>query len=75
MTILAAIIMFNTKQFKSVTLKITIGLFFCVLIYYLNNFFYVLGDTGKIPLAASVWVPLFILLIINTRFILSINEK
>ena len=75
MTVLAAIIMFNTKQFKSVSLKITIGLFFCVLIYYLNNFFYVLGDTGKIPLTASVWAPLFILLIINTRFILSINEK
>ncbi len=75
MTVLAAIIMFNTKQFKSVSFKITIGLFFCVLIYYLNNFFYVLGDTGKIPLTASVWAPLFILLIINTRFILSINEK
>ena len=75
MTILASIIMFNTKHFKSIVLKITIGLFFCVLIFYLNNFFYVLGDTGKIPLTASVWAPLFILLIINTKFILSINEK
>ena len=75
MTILAAIIMFNTKQFKSFSLKITIGLFFCVIIYYINNFFYVLGDTGKIPLAASVWAPLFILLTINTKLILNINEK
>ncbi len=75
MTILAAIIMFNTKRFKSVIFKITVGLFFCVLIYYLNNFFYVLGDTGKIPLVTSVWAPLFIILIINTRFILTINEK
>ena len=75
MTILAAIIMFNTKQFKSFSLKITIGLFFCVIIYYINNFFYVLGDTGKIPLTASVWAPLFLLLITNTKFILNINEK
>ena len=75
MTILASILMFNTKQFRSFSLKITIGLFFCVVIYYINNFFYVLGDTGKIPLTASVWAPLFLLLIINTKFILSINEK
>ena len=75
MTILAAIIMFNTKQFKSFSLKITIGLFICVIIYYINNFFYVLGDTGKIPLAASVWAPLFLLLLINTKFILNLNEK
>ncbi len=75
MTVLAAIIMFNTKQFKGVSLKITIGLFLCVLIYYINNFFYVLGDTGKIPLLASVWIPLFLLSIINTRFIININEK
>ena len=47
MTILAAIIMFNTKQFKSVSFKITIGLFFCVIIYYLNNF---LSCDTKIPL-------------------------
>ena len=75
MTILAAIIMFNTKQFRSYSLKITIGLFICVIIYYINNFFYVLGDTGKIPLTASVWAPLSLLLLINTKFILSINEK
>lgn len=75
MTILAAIIMFNTKQFKSISLKITIGLFICVIIYYINNFFYVLGDTGKIPLTASVWAPLFLLLLINTKFILNLNEK
>ena len=75
MTILAAILMFNTKQIRSIAFKITIGLFLCVMVYYINNFFYVLGDTGKIPLVASVWVPLFILLLINTRFILNINEK
>ena len=75
MTILAAIIMFNTKQFRSFSLKITIGLFFCVIIYYINNFFYVLGDTGKIPLAASVWAPLSLLLITNIKFILNINDK
>ena len=43
-TIFASLIMFNIKQFKSSTLKITIG-YFSVIIYYLNNFSYVLGST------------------------------
>ena len=38
MTVLATIIMFNVKGFKSNTLKISIGLFFSVIIYYMNNF-------------------------------------
>ena len=75
MTILSGVIMFNTKKFKSSTLKISIGLFFCVIIYYLNNFFYVLGDTEKIPLSISVWLPLIFLVLINTQMMLKINEK
>jgi lipopolysaccharide export system permease protein len=39
MTILSSIIMFNTKRSSSKIFKITIGLFFSVVIYYINNFF------------------------------------
>ena len=38
MTILSSIIMFNTKNLNSNTLKIVIGLFFSVIIFYLTNF-------------------------------------
>lgn len=75
MTILSAIIMFNTKKFKSPTFKISIGLAFCVIIYYINNFFYVLGDTEKIPLYISVWLPLIFLILVNTKMTMRINEK
>ncbi len=75
MTIIAAIIMFNTKQFKSTTLKISIGLFLSVVIYFINNFFYVLGNTEKISTVASVWTPLIILSIINFLMVYRINEK
>ena len=75
MTILSAIIMFNTKSFKSTTLKITIGLFFCVIIYYTNNLFQVLGSTEKIPLIISVWIALLILFFVNAVSMLKINEK
>ena len=75
MTIIASIIMFNTKSFKSNTLKISIGLFFSVLIYFVNNFFNVLGNTEKISIIASVWSPLIILSILNLLMIFQINEK
>ena len=75
MTFLSGIIMFNTKRFKSDTLKVSIGLFFSVLIYYMNNFFYVLGKTEKIPLIVSVWIPIFLLMLINSVYSFKINEK
>ena len=75
MTVLSSIIMFNTKIFKSTTLKITIGLFFCVIVYYINNLFQVLGSTEKIPIILSVWITLLILALLNLVAILRINEK
>ena len=75
MTILATIIMFNTKKFKSNTLKISIGLFLSVLIYYMNNFFNVMGKTEKIPIIPSIWIPIILLLIINIIYGRKINEK
>ena len=44
-------------------------------IYYVNNFFYVLGNTEKISMIISVWFPLFVLIFANTTMILRINEK
>jgi len=75
MFIFSAIIMMNTKTFKNKSLKITIGLFFSVIIYYINNFFYVLGTSEKINVISSVIIPLIILIIINTIFIRNINAK
>ena len=75
MTILSALIMFNTKHFKSSTLKITVGLFLCVLIYYLNNFSYVLGNTEKISLIMSIWMPMMVLFLVNLIMMIKINEK
>tara|TARA_Y100000992_G_scaffold293336_1_gene251828 strand:+ start:1627 stop:2700 length:1074 start_codon:yes stop_codon:yes gene_type:complete len=75
MTIFSSIIMLNTRQFKSSILKISIGLFFSVLIYYFNNFFNVMGKTEKIDLTLSVVMPLIFLGLINTVMIRKINAK
>ena len=75
MTIISSIIMFNTKRFKSSTIKIVIGLFFSVIIYYISNFFNVMGNTERIPLYVAIWSPLLFLIIINSLLIVRINEK
>ena len=73
--IFIALIMFNIKQFKSSTFKILIGLFFSVIIYYLNNFSYVLGSTERVSLIFSIFLPLAILVTINSLMLYKINEK
>ena len=75
MTILSSVIMYATKRLKGSTFKISFGLFASVVIYYINNFFNVMGKTEKISLIPSVIVPLIILILINSIFLYRINEK
>ncbi len=75
MTIFSSIIMINSKRYKNDVLKILIGLFFCVIIYYFNNLFNVLGATEKINYIISIWIPLILLSSIITFMALRFNEK
>ena len=75
MTLFSSLLMLRIKDIKGNTYKIAIGLFFSVIIYYLNNFSMVLGNTDKLSLPISIFMPLFIILIINTIMIYKINEK
>ena len=75
MTILSSIIMLNTKKSNSKVIKIVIGLFFSVVIYYINNLFNVMGSTEKIPLIVSVWTPIIFLTLVNLIMLININEK
>ena len=75
MTIFSAIIMFKIKRYSSSTFKISIGLFLSVIIYYINNFFNVMGTTEKFSIFVSVWIPLIILFLINLLMVNRLNEK
>ena len=75
MTILSSIIMLNTKKSNSKVIKIVIGLFFSVVIYYINNLFNVMGSTERIPLIVSVWTPIIFLALVNLIMLININEK
>ena len=75
MFVFSGIIMMNTKSFKSKNLKIMIGLFSSVIIYYINNFFFVLGTSEKINVITSIFAPLLFFTLINLIFIRNINAK
>tara|TARA_B100000902_G_C27319179_1_gene923201 strand:+ start:248 stop:1066 length:819 start_codon:yes stop_codon:yes gene_type:complete len=75
MTLISSVIMFNSKNYKNKYLKITFGLLVSVSIYYIYNYFYVLGVTEKINATISITLPLIILLIINIYFLRDINAK
>ena len=74
-TILSALIMFKIKRMDTTTLKISLGLFISVIIYYINNFFLVMGSTERIPLIFAIFTPLIILGIFNSVMVFKINEK
>ena len=74
-TIFASLIMLKIKRLENTTFKIALGLFFSVIIYYINNFFFVLGSSEKIPTGFSIFFPLTIFILINGIMINKINEK
>ena len=67
--------MFRIKRLDSTTFKISLGLFLSVVIYYINNFFLVMGSTERISLIVAVFTPLLMLSLVNTFMVNKINEK
>ena len=75
MTLFSALMMLKIKHLSGTTIKISLGLFFSVVIYYLNNFFFVLGSTEKLSVYISVFTPLLILTFINMLMLNNINDQ
>ncbi len=75
MCLFSSLIMLRIKHLSNSTFKIVLGLFFSVIIYYLNNFFFVLGSTEKISVLMAIIIPLLSLSIINLLMLNKINEK
>ncbi len=75
MSLFSATMMLKIKHLSGSTFKISLGLFFSVIIYYFNNFFLVLGSTEKLSVLASVFIPLLILSLVNILMLNRINEQ
>lgn len=75
MTILGSVIMLKIKKYRGNVIKISFGLFISVIIYYINNFFNVMGQSEKLPIIISIWLPLIILFLFNVFFSFKVNAK
>ena len=75
MTLLSGIIMFNSKYKKNRIFNVILGISLSVVIYYVNYFSGLLGETGQIPVILSVWLPWIILMLISLIGLVRLNEK
>ena len=75
MTILSAIIMLNTKQNKPKVFYLLLGILLSVFIFYINHFANILGESNKLPINLSIWLPHILLSFIIGIGLVRINEK
>ena len=75
MTLFGSIVMLNIKRNKSKIFHIILGVFFSVLIYYINYFSALLGENEKLPEVLSIWFPLIIISLFCSIGLVNINEK
>jgi len=75
LTTLSAVIMFNFKKNKSLFFHIILGILMSVIIYYINFMFNSLGNSGKIPIVWSIFLPLLFISIFATIGLIRVNEK
>ena len=75
MTAIASIlIMYKTNKTSNIK-HIIIGIMVCVLVFYFKDLSKALGETNRISLSLSVWIPVIILGVFSFIGILQINEK
>ena len=75
MTAISGIVMLNIRRNKPTIFYVISGILMSVIIYYFSYLFNLLGQNEKIPLLASTWLPLFIIMIAILIGLVRINEK
>tara|TARA_B100000475_G_C14758342_1_gene213715 strand:- start:78 stop:245 length:168 start_codon:yes stop_codon:yes gene_type:complete len=54
---------------------LVIGVFFSVIIYYINYFSTLFGTNETVPAELSIWLPIVILVLVCFLGLIKINEK
>ena len=75
MIILATVFTINIKKNYSNFIYVFFGIILGIVIYFLNDLSIALGIAGKMPLAISVWIPIFLILVISAINLIRINEN
>ena len=75
MTIIGSMLMLKFKFIKSRFFMLVIGVFFSVIIYYINYFSTLFGTNETVPAELSIWLPIVILVLVCFLGLIKINEK
>ena len=75
MVILAAIFTIGSLKNKQNFYYIIISIFTCVAIYYFKDLSIAIGQTGRISLVLSVWMPIIVISLFCSMGVIQINEK
>ena len=75
MVVLAAIFTIGSLKQKQNFYYVLVSIFTCVVIYYFKDLSIALGQTGKISLVISVWMPIILISLFCSIGVIQINEK
>ena len=75
MTAIASILTMNTLKKSNNFTFIVVGLIACVGVYYFKDLSLALGETNRVTLSMSVWIPVSVLGLFASIGIIQINEK
>ena len=75
LTIFASVLMLNIPLNKPKFFYLLMGIFVSVLIFYINHFSSLLGESNKLPVTLSIWLPHVIVSILTGIGMVRINEK
>ena len=75
MVVLAAIFTIGSLKNKQNFYYVLISILTCVAIYYFKDLSVALGQTGRISLVLSVWMPIIVVGLFCSIGVIQINEK
>ena len=75
MTGLAAILTMNTLKKSNNFMFIVVGIIACVGIFYFKDLSLALGQTNRISLTLSIWMPIIAISLFCSIGIIQVNEK
>ena len=75
MVILASILTMHQRAKTQNVYYIFVSILVCVVVFYFKDLSIALGQTGRIPLEISVWMPIIAVFLFCSIGVLSVNEK
>ena len=72
---LSSILTMNTLKRSNNLSFIVVGLITCIIVYYFKDLSLALGQTNRIPLSLSAWIPIITIGLFSSVGVLQINEK